>query len=75
MPRIAEIKTVGQDLWVRLERPTTLSAVIYIWTEEELKAHDESLRAAILEELNVPQSVPGQTSLSTTVGKVPDRGD
>jgi hypothetical protein len=71
MPRIAEIKIINNELWVRLEKPSSLAQTIYIWTEEEMKAHDASVIAAyIWEQQNGPQPNP-PPSTSPEPRKVP----
>lgn len=49
MPKVAEIKEMDGELWVRIDRPTTNEGAIHIWTEYEAKRYKEQAISAFAE--------------------------
>ena len=45
MPRIAEIREIDGECWVRME-PKGDEGALTIWTAEEVRRHDNSIRCA-----------------------------
>ncbi len=52
MPRIAQIKTIGDQIWVKIDDDLyNKSSSITIWTDEDIKRHDWDITRLIMDSL------------------------
>jgi len=51
MPRILEMKTEGNDIWVRVEQYYLFPSPLYLWTQAEAKEHQKQAIRDFLSDL------------------------